>query len=123
MWLFTRYGYFSVASANKPDGKIDPQTLMVRARRISHLRTIVKRFPSLAGVEIVTWKERDYRYRIVVGKTVWSEIVDQMVKEQEWSNFKDEAAKYQDGLDSNYLHALHRVWSVMNNLQLQESRE
>lgn len=123
MWLFTRYGFFSVACANRPDGSIDSQTVMVRCRRAAHLRKLIERFPALAGVEIVTLQERDYLYRIILDKTAWAEIVDELVKEQEWSNFKNEAARYQGAAGSDYLHALHRVWSVMNDLQRREPRE
>ena len=123
MWLFTRYGFFSVACAYGSDGTIDSQMLMVRGRRAAHLRNLIERFPSLAGIEIVTLQDRDYRYRIFLAKTIWAEIVGELVKEQDWSNFKNEAAEYQDGSDLGAtIHALHRVWSVMNDLQLRESR-
>ena len=44
MWLFTRYGFFSIACARKPDGSLDPDTVMVRARRIAHLKSLRKQF-------------------------------------------------------------------------------
>jgi hypothetical protein len=70
MWLFTRYGFYSIACANKPDGSLDTQTVMVRARRIAHLRSLQKRFPALAAGEILTWPKRDYRYRSRNGRTL-----------------------------------------------------
>lgn len=122
MWIFTKYGFYSVACANKPDGSPDTETVMVRARRIVHLRSLQKRFDSLAGGEILTWPNRDYRYRLIVPKASWVVIIGELAQEQEWSNFKNEAAKYQGTSGKEYVRALHGVWSVMNRLQESEDR-
>ncbi len=53
MWVFTRYGFYSIACASKPDGSLDEQTVMVRARCIAHLQILQKRFPALAVGEIL----------------------------------------------------------------------
>jgi hypothetical protein len=37
VWLFTRYGFYSIACASQPNGAIDPGTVMIRARRAAHL--------------------------------------------------------------------------------------
>jgi hypothetical protein len=120
MWLFTRYGLYSIACANKPGGSVDTETVMVRARRIAHLRSLQKRFPGLAGGEILTWPKRDYRYRLIVPKKSWVAIIGELAQEQEWSNFKNEAAKYQGTPGADYVRVLHDVWSVMNRLQESE---
>jgi hypothetical protein len=122
MWLFTRYGFYSVASAQKPDGAIDPAKMMVRARRAAHLKNLKARFPILSREEIVALPGRDYRWRLFVSKEQWVVIVAEMTEEQEWSNFKNEAARYQRGDGSDYVLALHAVWSVMNRLQETEDR-
>src|ERR1039458_2777461 len=95
MWLFTRYGFFSIASARTPDGLVDPHTVMIRARTAVHLKSLKQRFASLADAEVLTWPDRDYRYRLIVAKHVWTEIVTELAEEQEWSNFKNETARYQ----------------------------
>jgi hypothetical protein len=123
MWIFTRYGFYSIASASKPDGSLDNQSLMVRARCISHLRSLQKRFPALAVGEIRESQNRDYRYRLIIPKASWTTIVGELAQEQEWSNFKDEAAKYQGNSGKGYLRALHDVWAVMNRLQRDESAQ
>jgi hypothetical protein len=121
MWLFTRYGFYSLACARKPDGRIDPALMMVRARLRRHLENLQARFPALATGKIVHLTGRDYRWRLFVPKGRWVEILAELGEEQEWSNFKDEAQRYQksDGLD--YVHALHSVWSTMNDLQARET--
>jgi hypothetical protein len=120
MWIFTRYGFYSVASAQRPDGGVDPCKMMVRARRAAHLENLKTRFPVLAEEKVVALPGRDYRWRLFVPKEQWAAIVAEMAKEQDWSNFKNEAARYQGRAGSDYVHALHTVWDVMNRLQEDE---
>jgi hypothetical protein len=117
MWIFTRYGFYSIACASQPDGSLDSQSVMVRARCIDHLRSLQKRFPALAAGEILELPNRDYRYRLIIPKAAWAEIVGELAQEQEWSNFKNEAAKYQGKSGGRYVNALHDVWDVMYRLQ------
>ena len=117
MWLFTRYGFFSIASARTPDGLVDPHTVMIRARTAVHLKSLKQRFASLADAEVLTWPDRDYHYRLIVAKHVWTEIVTELAEEQEWSNFKNETARYQGKSGTDYVHALHQIWTVMHSLQ------
>jgi hypothetical protein len=90
---------------------------MIRARTAVHLKSLKQRFASLADAEVLTWPDRDYRYRLIVAKHVWTEIVTELAEEQEWSNFKNETARYQGKSGTDYVHALHDVWSVMHSLQ------
>lgn len=122
MWLFTRYGFYSAASASKPDGSLDAATVMIRARSADHLKNLQQRFPALAPAEILTWPNRDYRYRLIAPKTVWAAVVAELAQEQEWSNFKSEVARHQGVAGSEYVHALNEVWSVMSDLQETHNR-
>jgi hypothetical protein len=106
MWIFTRYGFYSIACADRQDGSLDPQAVMVRARRLAHLKSLQTRFPELASAEIVTLPGRDHRYRLIAPKQLWSAILTELSLEQEWSNFKNEVARYQGASDSGYVHAL-----------------
>lgn len=123
MWLFSRYGFYSVACASNADGSLDHKTMMVRARQMAHLKNLQKRFPPLANVEIQTSPNRDYRYRLIVSKDVWMNILNQMADEQTWSNFKNEVTRYQGSAGIDYTRALHEVWSVMYKLQAKDSRD
>ena len=87
MWVFTRYGFYSIACASKSDGSLDNQSVMVRARCIAHLRSLQKRFPALAVGKILDLPNHDYRYRLVIPKASWVAIIDELAQEQEWSNF------------------------------------
>lgn len=122
MWVFTRYGFYSIACASKSDGSLDNQSVMVRARCIAHLRSLQERFPALAIGNILELPNRDYRYRLIIPKASWTAIVGELAQEQEWSNFKDEVAKYQGASGRGYVGALHDVWGVMHRLQEDEER-
>ncbi len=123
MWLFTRYGFYSIACAQKEDGSRDVSTMMVRARRKTHLHALQKRFAQLAASEIVLLPGRDYKYRLIVAKDVWAKIVAELASEQEWSNFKNEATRFGGAGSSDYIHALHEVWGIMNDLQRREPKQ
>jgi hypothetical protein len=117
MWIFVRYGFYSVACASKPDGSLDKETVMVRARSKDHLQNLRDRFPAIADAEIVAMPDRDYRYRLIVPKQLWVPILAELAEEQDWSNFKNEAAAYQGRSGASYLTALHEVWATMYRLQ------
>jgi hypothetical protein len=127
MWIFTRYGFFSIACADKPDGTIDPDTVMVRARLHEHLVSLRNRFPDteLGKAEILNWDGRDYRYRIILPKVAWVATLAELATEQTWSNFKNETSRFSRAKKAAYAYvdALHRVWDVMHRLQVQETRE
>lgn len=112
MWIFTRYGFFSIAvSLNAGHSEV-----MVRARSRTHLENLKSRFSLLAALEIQEWPHRDYRFRLITSKTDWVTIASELAKEQKWSNFKSEVAKHLS-TDSKYKKSLHEVWEVMRQLQ------
>jgi len=126
MWIFTRYGFFSIACANKTDGTIDPDNLMVRARLHEHLVSLRDRFPDseIGKAEILSWDGRDYKYRIIVSKVAWVYALTEMAAEQTWSNFKNEASKFSRAkkMAHAYVDSLHQIWEVMYRLQAQGQR-
>ena len=126
MWVFTRYGFVSIACANKPDGKIDESTVMVRARSRQHLESLKTRFPNteLGNAEILKSAGTDYEYRLVIPKAAWVAILSDLAMEQTWSNFKNEAARFDRTKrgSGRYLKALHRVWEIMFAVQADEER-
>jgi hypothetical protein len=113
MWIFTRYGFYSIACAARPDGSIDPDNLMVRARSEEHLRALQRRFPSLSTTEILTSPNQDYRYRIILPKHIWAGILVDLAMEQKWSNFKNEVAAYNHPNGKEYVDAVFDVFARM----------
>jgi predicted small integral membrane protein len=127
MWIFTRYGFFSIACATSQDGTIDAETVMVRSRLREHLVSLKARFPDteLGKAEVQSSDLTDYRYRIVLTKTIWVAALAELATEQTWSNFKNETSRFSRAKKAAYAYvdALHRVWDVMHGLQVQETRE
>lgn len=119
IWIFTRFGFYSIACASKRDGSIDRDTVMVRARCKDHLQNLQTRFPALASSKIVSLRNRDYRYRMIVPKSIWVAALQELAEEQDWNNFKNEVARHQGRGGATYTRALHDVWEIM--YQLQES--
>jgi hypothetical protein len=120
MWLFTKYGFYSVVCARQGDGgygqPIDANRLMVRARLRQHLEALRTRFPAVLGdAEILAFPGSDYAFRIFVPKADWVTVAAELTDEIAYDNFKAEAAR--GDASQSYEAALHDVWSVMNRLQ------
>jgi hypothetical protein len=79
-----------------------------------------QRFPRLASKKVLASRDSDYGYRLILAKSVWIKVLLELAKEQEWSNFKNEAARRQGSLGIAYVRSLHQVWEIM--YRLQESR-
>lgn len=122
MWMFTRYGMYSVACAWKDGRKVpDSDVLMVRSRAQSHLENLADRFPVLLnGKPILEDAEADYRYRLIVPKETWVEMAEELTREIDYCNFKDSVRTF-DG-SSDYKRALLEVWSSMHELQEQQEK-
>src|ERR1035437_1795310 len=124
MWVFTKYGFYSIACADQAGRgrKIDPDTVMVRARTKQHLQNLKERFAFMlvgGNFAIEDRKETDYRFRILMPKATWVKMLTVLAEEQTWSNFKDEAARAEKkmGWSHRYVEALHSVWHTMLRLQ------
>jgi len=120
MWLMTTMGMFSAVCPRTEEGrggKIETDKIMVRARVRSHLEALQERFGALGAAEMIETPHADYRYRIVVDKADWMEAVGRMIDEQDYTNFKNAADAAQGRRGAAYVHALHRVWETMYELQ------
>ena len=122
MWIFTRYGFYSVACASATDGSLDKETVMVRGRRKDHLQNLRGRFSVISDAKIITTADNDYRYRLILSKRTWVTILAEMADEQDWSNFKNEAAAYQGKSGAAYLTALHEVWATITACSAEHAR-
>lgn len=128
MWIFTKYGFFSAVCARQDDATyghpVDPDRIMVRARRRNHLERLLNRFTDLtADTPIHQSTESDYRYRVFLPKPVWANLVQQLAIETDYDNFKSKAADEfaDEDIAHEYGDALHDVWNVMYGFQCSES--
>jgi hypothetical protein len=94
MWLFTRYGFFSISPAR--------ETIVMRARRKSHLHRLQSRFPKLAA-EIEPDEEGDCRFRLVASKDDWAAAVAALAEESAGG--------------SGDTDALQRAWDEMYGIE------
>ncbi len=118
IWIFSCYGFYSIACANKPGtNEIDSDTVMVRARVGKHLMNLKKRFPTLTDAKILATSGSDYAFRFVIPKATWVEVLTALAEEQTWSNFKDETAARAAETGREYVNSLHAVWLEMLKLQ------
>ena len=108
MWLFTRYGFYSVVQ-----DKLDDQRVQVRARVRADLEALQRSAAGeLRDVEIIMTPHADYRYRIVVPRAQWCTVAGRLSNDIDYVNFKNEVHGEADR-DDAYL----AVWSAMNRLQ------
>ena len=120
MWLMTTIGMFSAVCPRTEEGHgshIETDKIMVRARMRSHIEALQERFGALGDAELIETRNADYRFRIIVDKTAWMEAVARMITDQDYTNFKNAANSLQGRGGTAYIHALHRVWDVMYELQ------
>jgi hypothetical protein len=119
MWLFTKYGFFSVVNSRRGFGEfnqpVDPDRLMIRSRSRKHLEHLQERFPTLKDRQIETFPGSDYPFRIFVEKSVWAEVMQELAEELDYDNFKGAVAKEPNS--SDYEECLHDVWAIMRRLE------
>src|ERR1035437_7733921 len=124
MWIFTRYGFVSVACASKKNGNIDQETVMVRARSRQHLVNLQERFPDteLGNAEILSAAGTDYEFRVILPKGKWVSILCELAMEQTWSNFKNESSRFATvkKMTHGYVNVLHDIWHVMQRFGVRE---
>ena len=108
MWLFTRYGFFSIS--------VSGDDVWVRARLTRHLLDLCTRFN--LNTRIIENAGTDYACRIRLNRQDWEKIILEITREQDWDNFKNEAMRF-NGYN-NYVVALHDVWEVMYRLQVMQ---
>jgi len=109
MWLFTRYGFFSVA--------VFRDLVVLRARKRLHLGNLRRRFRARIGRRrIAETRLKDYRWRLTLDMGAWLGLLAEIAGEQTWDNFKREAAAY-GVADGDYLGLLHDLWVELARYQ------
>lgn len=121
MWLFTKYGFYSVVCARQGDGAagapIDRDRMMIRARSNEHLQRLKWRFyPLLLDYPILENAGTDYRYRIIIPESLWVAIAHDLAAEIDYDNFKA-AVERHEPTRTLYQRTLGKVWEMMRGLQ------
>lgn len=120
MWLYTKYGFYSVVCARAGKGRktdpIDLSRLMVRARTRAHLKNLIERFPLLNHCPISANIGTDYPFRIFVPKTMWSSVLLELGMEVDYDNFKQAVGARVREVGGTYCNVLHDVWEATSGL-------
>lgn len=118
MWLFTRYGFFSVTQPTRdnPDTKAS-KLVQIRARMRMHLQALQARFPAGLAGEILESNETDYRFRLIIARDRFARVASALVNELDYSNFKGACRSGNAWLGQGYSRALHEVWTIHYGLQ------
>ena len=96
---------------------------MVRTRVRQHLDALKDRFPDLLGAcDIHSSAEADYAFRVFLPKDTWVRVVERLVDDIDYDNFKSEVSRHQGASGAAYKHSLAAVWSVMYELQKQSTQ-
>lgn len=103
MWIFTKYGFFSIVYKNN--------AVNVRTRIADFLDKLHEKFPELQKYPIVQIDHQDYQYRILVPQHVWDIVKDDFF-DIDYSNFKSEVAKVW-GHNHHYTELLHKLWTAL----------
>ena len=122
MYIFTKYGFYSVVCGRQGDRSkfqpVDPDVLQVRARVNAHLADLAARFPNLLNRRAIKEStDTDYRFRLIVDKMVWSQVMAQLATETDYDSFKTAVGREAGVSGRAYLDALHEVWAVTCKLQ------
>ncbi len=109
MWLFTKHGFYSIVRKKESE-------FHVRARLKGDLENLIR----VVGLEakIITTRDADYRYRLVVGGQDVARVMECLGQEIDYSNFKGKIAS--DPKQRGRLGAYHEIWSVMYGVQRRE---
>jgi hypothetical protein len=109
MWLATQHGFYSIVQ--KPAGQFH-----VRTRCKQDLENIIALAAVDASMHHTT--DGDYAWRIVVGQTEVSAIMDALATSIDYSNFKNRIHDMPEQEDK--LPAYSQLWSRMLDYQTRE---
>ena len=108
MWLFTKYGMYSIVQSSE-----NPNHMLIRSRVRSHLTYLKKTFN--LPTDVITTPKADYRFRLITTRDVAVSIITELAKDIDYSNFKH--AAHDHLMDHGYSRALNNVWGEMHELQ------
>jgi hypothetical protein len=106
MWLLIPEGFYSIVQ------KKGERELCVRARVGADLDRLRETYlPALS--ETVETPGSDYRYRAWISRDGLAEGMEQIVRNLDYANFKNEVARH----DTSRAHVYSDVWGVLGELQ------
>lgn len=118
MWLFTKFGFYSVVKAEHTRKK---GLFQIRARHDADLMNLKNEVNILAKKKIHRYPDADYRYRIFVWGSELSEVFVTLQDKLDYSNFKNEVVATPNQKEKYGYYT--KVWGVMYGYQRAKENE
>ena len=111
MWLFTRWGFYSIACARQGDGgnenEINSHSLVIEAFSQQHLEALKAHLPDLIGNSFIQEvAESELRFHMIVDKNIWSQVMLSLSQELNYDDFREEMVQKHSMDDPSYLKAM-----------------
>ena len=115
MWIYSRYGFYSVAR----DAFVDPNKLAIRARDKGHLEALMPKLREMILREmdvrmtvpaIIETHDSDYQFRILLDVTTCRRLINWLVQDIDYDNFKQAALMTRPR--GKWVTMLHDIWST-----------
>lgn len=113
MWLATKFGFYSIVQTHENKNKF-----MVRARAEKDLENLTKCLKKLENRKIISTKEADYHYRIIVTQFELNELLHHFAETIDYSNFKNKISTITGQHDK--LPFYHEIWEIMYRYQMNQ---
>ena len=111
MWLITNFGFFSIVQ-KQDDSKLG--TLTVRSRVLEDLESLKEQYFKQTMGEIQVNTGTDYKYRAKVPREAMAGAMSQIIKDLNYTNFKNSVAENQ-GYKRASVYS--KLWETLYNLQ------
>jgi hypothetical protein len=103
MWIATNIGFFSMVQDRNND-----EMMYIRGRDRNHFVELLKYLED--GYEIIEDLEADYRYRIHVSRNDTNYILDRLVDDIDYDNFKKSVK------DQYLSYAYVHIWKIIHDV-------
>ncbi|MFO1010534.1 MAG: hypothetical protein U1F29_10775 [Planctomycetota bacterium] len=103
---------------NQKTGEVEHDRLMVRARKREHLELLRSQHAVLTGMRILRSPDHaDYRWRVLVPRSVFAEVMREIVERLTVTNVKSDAHVHEAETGRDYVSALHACHALFAKLQ------
>lgn len=119
MWIFSTKGFFSVVQQEN-----DPDQVLIRARLKKDIQGLKRLFDALELKTSRTIVNRnfDYKYRFSADRMDWILVMNRLMLDLDYRNFKDAVYKTDSRECRDERHeAYFQVWEATRKLQLLET--
>lgn len=126
MWLFTRWGFYSITCARQGDdastgNEIDAHSLVIEAFNEQHLTALKSHLPDLIGNCLIKEvAESEFRFHMIVDKNIWSQVMLSLSQELNYDDFREEMVQKHSMDDPAYLKVITDIEQFVAKIQSAE---